>query len=381
MIYLDNSATTRVFPESAQRASDAMQTQYYNPAAAYRQAADTEKSTESARLQLARLFSATPQEIVYTSGGTESNNMAIRGVISAGRGHRRIITTMTEHPSVYEVFRMLESDPDLDAVYLPVRPDGTVSLDALSEALTPDTALVSCMHVNNETGAVNDLAAVSRLVRAHAPQAVLHVDGVQAFMKVPLSAGSFDLYTVSGHKLHAPKGIGALYLRADVRCQPLLKGGGQERGLRSGTTNVPGILGLDTSLALYRQNADAWHLSMRACKERLYHNLSALPDVMLNGPALADAAPHILNLSFFGVRGETLLHALAEKGICVATGSACSAHKKGKNRILNASGIAGAREEGAIRFSFSPYNRCEEMDIVAEALIGEVTVLRRYKRR
>ena len=381
MIYLDNSATTRVFPESAQRAADAMQTQYFNPAAAYRQAADTEKNTEAARLQLARLFLATPQEIVYTSGGTESNNMAIRGVIGAGRGHRRVITTMTEHPSVYEVFRTLETEPDLEVVYLPVHQDGSVCLDALGEALTADTALVSCMHVNNEMGTVNDLAAISHLVRARSPQAVLHVDGVQAFMKVPLPAGSVDLYTLSGHKLHAPKGIGALYLRSGVRCLPLLIGGGQERGLRSGTTNVPGILGLDTSLSLYRQNADAWHLSMRACKERLYQNLSSLPDVMLNGPALADASPHILNLSFLGVRGETLLHALAEKGICVSTGSACSAHKKGKNRILNAAGITGAHEEGAIRFSFSPYNRCEEMDIVAEALISEVTVLRRYRRR
>ncbi len=381
MIYLDNSATTRVLPEAAARAGEAMEREYGNPAAAYGFAARIEKEVETARATLARTFHAGANEIVYTSGGTESNNMAIFGAVGAGRGKRRILTTAVEHPSVYEVFRHLEQEQDLDVRYLPVHEDGSLCLSALGEALSPDTALVSVMHVNNELGTVNDLGAIASLVRAAAPRAVIHVDGVQAFLKIPLPAGAFDLYTVSGHKIHAPKGVGALYMRQGVRCLPGLLGGGQERGMRSGTTNVPGILGMDAAIRCYQQNADAWHARMQACKERLYANLTRLPDVKPNGPAVRDGAPHILNLSFLGVRAETLLHALEEHDILVSTGSACAAHKKGKNRILHAIGATGAREEGAIRFSFSPFNSLAEMDTAAAVIEEQVTVLRRYRRR
>lgn len=381
MIYLDNSATTRVLPEAAARAGAAMLQDYGNPSAAYGFAAQAEKQVEAAREALARAFRASAQEIVYTSGGTESNNMAVFGVVGAGRGKRRVLTTAVEHPSVYEAFGRLEREPDLDVRYLPVHEDGRLCLSALEEALSPDTALVSVMHVNNELGSVNDLAAVAALVRAAAPQAVLHVDGVQAFLKLPLPVNAFDMYTVSGHKFHAPKGVGALYVRQGVRCLPGLVGGGQERGWRSGTTNVPGILGMDAAIGAYRQNADAWHACMRACKERLYANLMRLPDVQLNGPAVGDGASHILNLSFLGVRGETLLHALSEKGVLVSTGSACAARKRGKNRILHAIGVTGAREDGAIRFSFSPFNSLSEMDAAAAVIEEQVAVLRRYRRR
>lgn len=381
MIYLDNSATTRVLEEAAARVSDAMLRDYGNPAAAYGFAADIEKQVDSARAALLRTLRADAGEIVYTSGGTESNNMAIMGVVGARRGKRRILTTAVEHASVYETFRHLEQDPDVEVVFLPVHEDGSVCLSALSEQLSPDTVLVSVMHVNNELGTVNDLSAVADAVRKGAPQAVIHSDGVQAFMKTPLPQHACDMYTVSGHKLHAPKGVGALYIRRGVRCLPGLLGGGQERGWRSGTTNVPGILGLDTAVAVYRQNADAWHANMRACKERLYGNLSRLPDVVLNGPDVGRGAPHILNLSFLGVRGETLLHALSERGVLVSTGSACSAHKKGKNRILHAIGVTGAREDGAIRLSFSPFNTVAEMDAASAVIEEQIAVLRRYRRR
>jgi cysteine desulfurase len=237
------------------------------------------------------------------------------------------------------------------------------------------------MHINNETGAINDIAGAFALIKRLAPQALLHVDGVQAFCKTPFSKLPCDLYSISGHKFHGPKGAGALFVKSGTPFTGGLIGGGQERGLRSGTTNVPGILGMDAALNEYRKQQVAWIENMRACKLRLANHIQGIQDAILNGPPPEQGAPHILNASFLGVRGEVLLHALEQKGILVSTGSACSAHKKGKNRVLSAMGVEGARQEGAIRFSLSPFNTAEEMDQTAQA-ISELTVyLRRFKRR
>ena len=381
MIYLDNSATTRVLDCAANAALDCMRESYFNPASAYAPAAAMEKRIEGARARLASLLGADRSEIIYTSGGTESNNTAIFGVLRATRGKKRIITSAVEHPSVYEVFRTFEHAEDTEVVYVGVDAHGYLRLDALAEALTEDTALVSLMQVNNETGAINDLSAAQALIRKRAPHAVFHVDGVQGFCKLPFQKLSCDLYSVSGHKVHAPKGIGALYVKNSVRFAGGLIGGGQEQNRRSGTTNTPAIMGLDAALAAYQQNGDAWHEHMYACKERLCRNLSGIPDVFVNGPEPRNGAPHILNMSFLGVRGEVLLHALAQQEIYVSTGSACAAHKRGKNRVLGAMGVVGARQDGAIRFSLCPFNTLEEMDIAAEALAKQVTFLRRYQRR
>ena len=381
MIYLDNSATTRALPEAADAAYRAMTEQFYNPASAYKPALIAEKAVEAARAHLAAALFCASGELLYTSGGTESNNMAITGLLKPLRGKRRIITTAGEHPSVYEVFRAQEGAPDTEVVFVGLNADGTVNLDKLEAALTAQTALLSVIHVNNEVGAINDLDAISALLRRHAPAALLHADGVQAFCKLPFSPIAADLYSISAHKFHAPKGVGALYVKKGVKFAGGQAGGGQERNLRSGTTNVPGILGLDAALELYRAHQAQWIAQMRACKLRLWQNLSTIPDVLLNGPAPEAGAPHILNVSFPGVRGEALVNALSEREIYVSTGSACSTHKKGQNRILSAMGITGARAEGALRFSLCPFHAPEEMDAAAAALAEQVAFLRRFQRR
>ena len=381
MIYLDNSATTRVLPEAADAAFRAMTEQFYNPASAYKPAVAIEKSVEAARARLAASLGCNPGELLYTSGGTESNNMAILGSLKPLRGKRRIITTASEHPSIYEVFRSLEGAPETEVVFVGLNADGTVRLDKLKAALSSETTLVSVMHVNNEVGAVNDLAAISALVKQLSPNALLHSDGVQAFCKLPFSRIPADLYSISAHKFHAPKGIGALYVKSGTKFAGGQFGGGQEKNLRSGTLNVPGILGLDAALSVYRVQQEAWISHMRACKTRLAEALLTIPDAVVNGPAPEIGAAHILNVSFPGVRGEVLVNALSEQEIYVSTGSACSTHQKGQNRILAAMGIPRERAEGALRFSLCPFNSPEEMDRTAEVLEKQVAFLRRFQRR
>lgn len=381
MIYFDNSATTQVLTEAAARAAAAMTQGYFNPAAAYGAAYAVEKEVGEARSFAASLLGASAAEIIYTSGGTESNNMALFGTLRPIRGKKRIVTTAVEHPSVFETAHEAAEASGAELVYAPLNGDGSVDIERLSGVLTPDTALVSVMHVNNEVGSINDLAAIAEQVRRFAPNAVLHADGVQAFMKTETQKLPVDLYSVSAHKLHAPKGVGFLYVRNGVRFAGGQIGGGQERNLRSGTTNVPGILGFDTALRAYHENKTAWHTQMRRVKTRMYQNLISLPDVVLNGPTVENGAPHILNLSFLGVRGEVLLHALERYGVIVSTGSACAAKKQGKNRILNAIGVTGARQEGAIRFSFCPFNTEAEADETANIIEGQLRFLRKYKRR
>lgn len=381
MIYFDNSATTQTLPEAAERACRAMTSDFYNPAAAYGAAYTVEKSVNEARGFAASILGVNAGEIVYTSGGTESNNAAVFGSLRSAHGKKRIVTTEAEHPSVFETVSAAARLFDAEVVYAPLCPNGTVDIDRLSDLLTPDTAFVSIMHVNNELGSVNDLHRIAAKIRALSPNAIIHSDGVQAFMKVNTYKLPVDLYSVSAHKLHAPKGIGLMYVRNGIRFAGGQIGGGQERNLRSGTTNVPGILGFDAALRAYRTNESAWHVQMYRTKARLYRNLSVLPDVLLNGPSLEAGAPHILNLSFLGVRGEVLMHALERYGILVSTGSACSSKKAGKNRILNAVGITGARQEGAIRFSFCPFNTEEEADTASAIIEDQVKFLRKYKRR
>lgn len=381
MIYFDNSATTQVFEESAKCAYAMMTQQFYNPAAAYQQAYAVEKLVTEARAFLGSLLGCAKDEIIYTSGGTESNNMAIFGSLSSQRGMNRIVTTETEHPSVFETIRAAAKQYQMEIVYAPLNKDGTVDLDRLSDVLTPQTGFVSIMHVNNELGCVNDLSRIAQKVRALSPNAVLHADGVQAFMKVMPRIIPVDLYSVSAHKLHAPKGVGCLYVRKGQHFAGGQIGGGQERNLRSGTTNVPGILGFHTSLRIYQSRMQEFHARMYEVKNRLFEDLSTLPDVCLNGPTVLEGAPHILNLSFLGVRGEVLLHALEQHGVIVSTGSACSAKKQGKNRVLSAVGILGAQQESAIRFSFSPLNTIEEADEAANIIADQVALLRRYRRR
>lgn len=386
MIYLDNSATTCVSAAAAEAALHYMQDSFFNPSAAYGPASSVEREVNAARNRLAGLLGCSMQEVIYTSCATESNNTAIFGALQSSRlhtssGKHRIITTESEHPSVYDVCKQLEMRDKCEVVFLPANPDGSVSLTALEETLTPDTAMVSLMHVNSETGAISDLVGARKLLSKLAPDTVFHVDGVQAFGKLPFTRLPCDMYSLSGHKLHAPKGVGVLMVRNGTRFAGGLIGGGQESGRRSGTTNAPGIMALDAAVQDYRQHQEEYIAHMRHMKLHLAESLSTIADMSVNGPAPEAGAPHILNVSFPGVRGEVLLHALEQKQIYVSTGSACSSHKKGKNRVLSAIGVNGERQEGTIRISLCPFNTMEEMDIAAEEIRTQVAFLRKYRRR
>ena len=379
MIYLDNSATTRTLDAAEEAAAKYMRQDFFNPSAAYSPAVEAERAVNAARSRLASMIHATPEEIIYTSGGTESNNTAIFGALKARRGTGRIIVGATEHPSVYSAIMTLKGPYNVTEAR--VDSTGTQDVNSLMSALSNDVAFVSIMHVNNETGAINDIPSIYKAVKQRAPGAIMHVDGVQGFLKVPFDARYCDMYSISGHKFHAPKGVGALYIKRGVRFAGGQIGGGQERNLRSGTTNTPGIMGMDAAIEYYQANLDEIRRKLMQMKLRLAKNLSFIRDAYINGPEPSLGAPHILNVSFLGVRGEVLLHALEEKGIYVSTGSACSAHKKGKNRILNAMGVVGDRQEGAIRFSICPFNTEDEMDITADVIEEQLAFLRRFKRR
>ena len=379
MIYLDNSATTRTLDAAAEASAKYMRQDFFNPSAAYSPAVEAERAVNAARSRLASMIHAAPEEIIYTSGGTESNNTAIFGALKARRGTGRIIVGATEHPSVYSAIMTLKGPYNVTEAR--VDSTGTQDVNSLMSALSNDVAFVSIMHVNNETGAINDIPSIYKAVKQRAPGAIMHVDGVQGFLKVPFDARYCDMYSISGHKFHAPKGVGALYIKRGVRFAGGQIGGGQERNLRSGTTNTPGIMGMDAAIEYYQANLDEIRRKLMQMKLRLAKNLSFIRDAYINGPEPSLGAPHILNVSFLGVRGEVLLHALEEKGIYVSTGSACSAHKKGKNRILNAMGVVGDRQEGAIRFSICPFNTEDEMDITADVIEEQLAFLRRFKRR
>ncbi len=310
MIYFDNSATTPVCPEAANTALRYMTEQFYNPAAAYSPAVSVERDVNAARARLASYLNAEQSELIFTSGGTESNNIALSGTLAMRRDKCRIITSAVEHPSVFEPFAALKAQ-GYDVVVVGVDKTGCVRMDELSAALTESTGYVSIMHVNNEVGAVNDINGIYHLVREKSPSAVFHCDGVQAYIKMP--AVQCDMYSFSGHKLNAPKGIGGLYVRRGTRFKGGQTGGGQENNLRSGTTNVPSIMALDVSAKLWTDNRTERLENMTRVKHRLYNNLSRIKDIKLNGPEINDSVPYILNISFLGVRGEVLLHSLMEE--------------------------------------------------------------------
>lgn len=381
MIYLDNSATTVMDRSAADVAMHYMCETYYNPAAAYSAAASVEKDVERARSAIASTLHVRPEEILFTSGGTESNNMTVYGTLKKWKGSGKIITTAVEHPSVLETFRNAAQEFKLELVILPVDREGYPDEEALGNALDDSVALVSTMHVNNELGTVTDIHRISSLIRSKAPRAAYHADGVQGFLKCPVKGEDVDFYSASAHKFHGPKGVGILYARKGVPFAGGQSGGGQEHDLRSGTLNVPGIMAAAQAVSIYEKDKEEILGKIRSCKDRLYRDLMLLPDVVLNGPAPEKGAPHILNVSFLGVRSAVLINALSALGTYVSAGSACSSHKKNGNRILNACDITGARQEGAVRFSLGRFNTEEEMDIAAQQIDEQLRFLRKYRRR
>jgi cysteine desulfurase len=379
MVYLDNSATTRTDPEVIRVMADVMEKVYGNPSSLHGIGDKAHRLIGEAREAVARTLGVQPREIVFTSGGTESNNLAIKGVAEQFRNRgRHLITTEVEHPSVYQAFRQLE-ERGWRVTYLPVDRLGRVSEEDVEKALTEDTVLVSVMHVNNEVGTIQPVEAIGRVLRSR-PKVIFHVDAVQAFGKLELDPVRWgvDLLSISGHKFHGPKGVGALYIREGLRLSPLLAGGEQEGGLRSGTENVPGIAGLAKAAILAQQRRETARQWQRWKEELIQAVTSRLEGVVVNGDTTTEGgAPHILSLSFPGLKSEVIVHALEQEKVFVSSKSACSSKKETPSRVLTAMGLDDRTAIGSIRISMG-YDTVEsDIRQCAQALIRVIPELQR----
>ena len=383
MIYLDNSATTRPFDGVIDAMDRCMREAYFNASAAYRPAVDVDREIRACRRLIASQLGAQEDEVYFTSGGTESDNLAILGVAATLRRPANFVCSVIEHPAVLETIRRVEAMGH-EVRYMPIDRRGVVDLAACEALLDEHTALVSCMQVSNETGAIQPIEQLARMARAKNRDVRVHVDGVQGFMRVPMHMGRMgvDLYALSGHKIHGPKGVGVLVARKGVRLAPQMTGGGQEKNLRSGTYNSPAILGLGEAvreMAARRDELDR----LRAMKTHLWALLSAEEGISLNGPAPEDAqsAPHVMSVSFGGVRGEVMRNALEGEGILVSTGSACASHKQKVSATLRAMGLSTEQADGTIRISLGMMNTMEDMDEAAARMLALYRQLRAYRRR
>ena len=381
--YFDNSASTRVLDSVKDIVVKTMTEDYGNAAAKHRKGMEAEQYIREARRIIAGTLKAAEKEILFTSGGSESNNMALIGTALANqRAGRHIISTAVEHPSVYNPLTYLE-ELGFEITFLPVDHNGHISLQQLEEAIRPDTILVSVMYVNNEVGAVEPIEEISRIIKAKNPSVMFHVDAIQAYGKYvirPKKQG-IDLLSVSGHKIHGPKGIGFLYINEKVKIIPQILGGGQQSGMRSGTDNVPGIAGLGVAAAQIYKNLDENVEYMYQLKEHIAEGLSQIEDIRINGMPLREGAPQILSISVMGVRSEVLLHSLEDKGIYISAGSACSSHKRKPSATLSAMGMSKDQIESTVRLSFCEKNTIEEADYFLQTMKELVPMLRRYSRK
>lgn len=389
MIYLDNSATTRPYDEVTERMAQYMKEDYGNPSSLYSLGITAEKAIREARKSIARLMGVPQAELYFTSGGTEADNTAIFGAAKAlKRRGKRIITTAVEHPAVTEAFKRL-AEEGFEPVYIGVDEQCNVDIEALKKALNRETILVSVMAVNNETGTIMPLPEIRTIIdefnAANGTKILFHTDMVQALGKMRGGATYADIATVSGHKLHGPKGCGAIYVKKGVHIPSFMVGGGQESGFRSGTENVPAIVGFGVAAELAMQNFDRRTASMAAARRRLLdgirENISEIKINSMEETALdfqdRAACCAVLNVSFLGTRGEVILHKLESKDIYVSTGSACSSNKKSKSHVLKAMGLSDREIEGAIRFSVSEFTTPEEIDETVRCVEEAVTEFRR----
>ncbi len=378
IIYLDNSATTRPTAVVMEAMRQAMTDGYFNPSALYKPAVQAEKRMDDCRAHIKSALGGKGR-VIFTSGGTEADNLAIFGCLPQRKAGGRILYSAGEHQAVMESCKAAAA-LGYTVMKIPLLANGLVDLPAFNSLLTSDTLLICAMQVNNETGAVQPLKAIAELRDERCPDALLHVDGVQGYLRLPCQAehAGIDCYALSAHKIHGPKGIGALWISPRVRLQPQLYGGGQESGLRPGTHNTPGIAGLEAAIATYPTvNA------MRELKLHLYGRLrEAIPALEVNGPDpnCAQAADHILNISFPPVRSETMLHALEAVGIYVAGGAACSSRSGRGSHVLRAMGLSPQRVQSAIRFSLDPFLSRQDIDDAADAVIKCYQMLKRYSR-
>lgn len=381
-IYLDNSATTRQYDEVTILMNDAAANIYGNPSSLHKKGIEAEKLIKNARETIAASLGAEPKEIIFTSGGTESNNLAIRGYLDANpRKGKHILTSQIEHPSVLEVYRHLE-ELGYCVDYIGVDETGRLKLKELRDKLNQETALISLIFVNNETGTIQQFEEISAIRDSINPQTVIHADAVQAYGKMainPTKAG-IELMSMSSHKIHGPKGVGALYSSKKLRLKPLFFGGGQEAQLRSGTENVPGIAGFGLASRLTFERLGKSSECVHALKNAFIKMLTE-SDVEHRIISPSDASPYILNVAFDDVKSEVLLHHLEQKGIFVSTGSACSSHKNTRSHVLSAMDIPPQAIDGSIRFSFSGFNTLDEVNTTVESIKEIIPIIEIHKKQ
>ena len=381
-VYFDNSATTQVFDCVRDVMVKTLTEDYGNTAARHIKGVEAEHYIKEAREEIAKSLRVKEKEIVFTSGGTESNNMALIGTaLASRRAGNHLITTCIEHASIYNTMSFLE-EQGFRVTYLPVDHNGIVSPDALREAICDDTILVSVMYVNNEMGAVEPIEEIGKIIKEKKPGAYFHVDAIQAYGKYVIrpKRQGIDLLSVSGHKIHGPKGVGFLYMDERVKIKPLIYGGGQQKGLRSGTENVPGCAGLGAAVKeIYREH-EAKVEKLYALKDRLVSGLSKMEGVTVLGLTGRDSAPQIVSAAFEGVRAEVLLHALEDRGVYVSSGSACSSTHPGVSGTLRGIGLKAELLDSVLRFSFGLFNTEDEVDYCLAQLQELLPVLRKYQR-
>ena len=382
-VYLDNSATTRCFDEAAQLMHKIMCEDYGNPSSMHHKGIEAEQYLRYAKETLAGILKVNEKEILFTSGGTESDNIALIGTAMANhRKGRHLITTAIEHPAVLQPMTYLENQ-GFQVTYLPVDREGRISLNDLERAIRPDTILVSIMHTNNEIGSIQPIAEAGALIKRINPNTLFHVDAVQGFGKFRIYPAKMhvDMLSVSGHKIHGPKGVGFLYIREGAKINPIIYGGGQQKGMRSGTENVPGIAGLAKAAEMVYANLDRDMDRMYELRDMLIRGINDIENVRVNGCPDREGAAHIVSLSIRGVRSEVLLHALEDKGIYVSAGSACAARKPQPSATLKAIGVEKDLLDSTVRFSISVFTTKEEIQYTIQALSEMIPMLRRYTRR
>lgn len=383
-VYLDNSATTRCYDSVRELVGRVMCEDYGNPSSMHKKGVDAEKYLKTSREIFGKLLKVQEKEIFFTSGGTESDNLAVIGCARANcRAGKHLITSSIEHPAILNAMRYLEEEEGYRVTYLPVDKEGKVDLEALREALCEETILVSIMHVNNEVGSVQPLEEASKIIKSYNPRILFHVDAVQGFGKYriyPKRMG-IDLLSISGHKIHGPKGIGVLYINEKVKIKPLLHGGGQQKNLRSGTDNVPGVAGIGLAAKEIYTGFEGKIQAMRELKSYFVEEVTKIEQTTIHGRWDEKSAPHIISVGFAGIRSEVLLHALEDKGIYVSSGSACASNHPAISGVLKGIGAEQAYLDATIRFSFSEFTSKEELDYTLEVLRQIVPMLRRYTRR
>ncbi|NMB06927.1 MAG: cysteine desulfurase [Tissierellia bacterium] len=383
-IYFDNCSTTKARDEVIDEMIYYLKKEYGNPSSLHRMGFNVEKKVETIRESISNFLKVDKDEIYFTSGGTESNNLAIQGIINKySRKGKHIITTSIEHPSVLNILKYYE-ERGYEITYLEVDINGLISLEELRKTIREDTILIAIMLVNNEIGSIQPIGEIKKVLKEVGSDVILHVDGVQAFGKIPVNIKNWgiDTFSFSGHKIHGPKGIGGLYVNKDIALEPIVFGGNQERGLRSGTENIPGIMGLGKAVEIMEKNYVNDLKKIGELKSYFINRLlNEIPYIHINSPMGENNSPYILNVSFEYTRGEVLLHYLEDKNIYVSTASACSSKGTEKSHVLEALELTELQREGAIRFCFSYENTIEEIDYTIEILKESIKEIREITMR